>query len=260
MRTHFFLGLTLALLGTTSALAQPTLTVTNTGQNGNGNLEWLVEIAPDPALFTNTDLGLGGSLAVEMAVEIANTDLLAVTVNNTDWPLDIPGNNPFTSTVTTGVDLDLAGDTVFASLLSNFFTSGTAVELMTIETSGIDCTTLLWGGHTVLGGTPDEYESSLIAQGGQNFTGYVGTAGEPAGDFDADCDVDGADFLEWQKSFGSPYDASDLTDWENNYGTGVPLQAVFSAVPEPSSLFLLLSSSAVLSACGRFRLSHSQGP
>ncbi len=256
MRTLICLGLTLVLLGTKSALAQPTLTVTNNGQNGNGNLEWLVEIAPDPALFTSTDLGLGGSLAVEWAVEIANTDLLAVTVNNTDWPLDIPGNNPFTGTATTGVDLDLVNDTLFASLLSNFFTSGNPVELMTIETSGIGCTTLLWGGHTVLGGTPDEYESSLIAQAGQNFTGYVGTAGEPAGDFDADCDVDGADFLEWQEQFGTPYDASDLTDWENNYGSSLPLRAVVGAVPEPTSLLLLLSSSAILCAREGVRSTH----
>lgn len=239
-------GLVLLLVGllATASIssAQPTLTVTNNGTNGSGNLEWVVEVAPDPTLFTSTDLGLGSSLAVELSFEIANTDLLSVSVNSTDWPLNTPGNDPFAKGVTTGVDVNLGNDTVFASLLSNFFTSGNPVEVLTLETDGSGCTTVLWGGHTVLEGTASEYETSLIAQAGENYTGYLGTASVPVGDFDADCDVDGADFLEWQEEYANPYDATDLTDWEGNHGAVVPLQAVISAVPEPTSLALVLSS------------------
>jgi hypothetical protein len=53
-----------------------------------------------------------------------------------------------------------------------------------------------------------------------------------AGDFDGDGDVDGRDFLTWQRNPG----IGDLADWQNNYGAG-SLGAV-TAVPEPGALWL----------------------
>lgn len=63
----------------------------------------------------------------------------------------------------------------------------------------------------------------------QFFDSSVGQAG----DFDGDGDVDGRDFLVWQRntSVGS------LADWQNNYGAG-GLSAV-SAIPEPVSCALI---------------------
>jgi hypothetical protein len=55
------------------------------------------------------------------------------------------------------------------------------------------------------------------------------------GDFDGDEDVDGRDFLLWQRNPA----VGNLADWQNNYGTGGGLTAV-TAVPEPSNLMLLL--------------------
>ena len=40
--------------------------------------------------------------------------------------------------------------------------------------------------------------------------------GLPA-DFDGDTDVDGADFLSWQRGYSIAYTADDLTDWKENY-------------------------------------------
>ncbi|WP_146450369.1 hypothetical protein [Bythopirellula polymerisocia] len=56
------------------------------------------------------------------------------------------------------------------------------------------------------------------------------------GDFDSDGDVDGADFLEWQRNDGTP---AGLAAWQNNYG--VPAQPYTSPapVPEPSNLMLI---------------------
>jgi parallel beta-helix repeat protein len=54
------------------------------------------------------------------------------------------------------------------------------------------------------------------------------------GDFDADGDVDGRDFLIWQRN-GS---VGSLTDWQANYGAGA--LAAATAVPEPSSVCLLV--------------------
>ena len=73
--------------------------------------------------------------------------------------------------------------------------------------------------------------------------------GQP-GDFDGDGDVDGDDFLEWQRTDGTP---GGLTDWQGNYGTGT-LAASVSVVPEPSTWTALLIGTVMLglgrSRCG----------
>ncbi len=89
-----------------------------------------------------------------------------------------------------------------------------------------------------------------ISTGGQSgrsdwdFISWDGTAaigfGVP-GDFDGDGDVDGSDFLIWQRgdSPGGPLSPQDLQDWQNNYS---PLVAAVGAVPEPGSLILVMAS------------------
>ena len=57
---------------------------------------------------------------------------------------------------------------------------------------------------------------------------------EDLGDFDTDGDVDGADFLSWQRGFGSTYVAADLTDWEDNFGTSTPPVAAATAAAPPA--------------------------
>jgi hypothetical protein len=64
------------------------------------------------------------------------------------------------------------------------------------------------------------------------FTTQIGDLA-PAGDFDLDGDVDGRDFLVWQRNPA----VGDLGDWQTNYGVG----ALFSnsmVVPEPASVLL----------------------
>ena len=58
---------------------------------------------------------------------------------------------------------------------------------------------------------------------------------EHSSDFDVDGDVDGADFLVWQRdrSVGS------LTSWQSSYGTIAPLSSSQAGVPEPSTLALV---------------------
>ncbi len=245
------------------AAADPSLSVTDIGLNESGNTEWSVTVSPDPSLFDPNDIHPdpdGGSLAVELAFDIFGSDLLSATVNATDWPIDNPGNNPFTGTVTTGAVIDLAADTLFASLLSEFFTSGAAVEVLVIETMGSGPTTVSWGGHTLLPGLPNEYIGSRIAQAGLNFDGYQGSVGDffdeadfnedgvvdnddealweigygtasgavhGDGDADSDFDVDGIDFLIWQRRFGFPF-------------SPVIGSASTSPVPEPTAWMLWL--------------------
>jgi gluconolactonase len=74
----------------------------------------------------------------------------------------------------------------------------------------------------------------------------------PSADFDVDGDIDGRDFLSWQRNFGIASGASkaqgdsnndgqvnqaDLEIWQEQYGTGGMLQAV--NVPEPATVSLL---------------------
>jgi len=67
------------------------------------------------------------------------------------------------------------------------------------------------------------------------------------GDFDGDNDVDGADFLEWQRNLG---DSANLALWETNYGTTGALSAVTS-VPEPTALLLASVMAVTLVSCRR---------
>jgi hypothetical protein len=79
------------------------------------------------------------------------------------------------------------------------------------------------------------------------------TAG-PA-DFDADGDVDGGDFLIWQRGFGvgtTPaegdaddnqlVDGADLAVWSGAFGLVVEASATVAAVPEPSAVMLLVAA------------------
>ncbi len=61
------------------------------------------------------------------------------------------------------------------------------------------------------------------------------------GDFDRDGDVDGSDFLVWQRNPS----LGDLSEWQNNYGAGATLSlatAPSQAVPEPTTLLLMMIS------------------
>ena len=72
------------------------------------------------------------------------------------------------------------------------------------------------------------------------------------GDFDADGDIDGADFLQWQRDGGT---AQELIDWQNGYGT-TGGGTFIVAVPEPDAIVLL-----GLSSLGVFMVSPRQkGP
>ena len=87
------------------------------------------------------------------------------------------------------------------------------------------------------------------------------------GDFDADGDVDGRDFLKWQRDCGSTVpqfsgadgdgnglvDASDLVLWEQRYAGAGELVAATLVVPEPSACALAMKG-LILSVWARNRL------
>lgn len=97
-----------------------------------------------------------------------------------------------------------------------------------------------------------------------NYTTDVIAPTEDA-DFDADGDVDGADFLAWQQNFGAgstlaqgdangdnAVNDADLTIWKQQFG-GVASAVTANAVPEPTALVLAMGSLAIVGAWGERR-------
>ena len=83
------------------------------------------------------------------------------------------------------------------------------------------------------------------------------------GDFNGDNEVDGADFLIWQRQNGTsvtPYtgadgngdgtvDDQDLALWQGDFGTSVATAPLTAAVPEPPSLAISVFTSMLLASC-----------
>lgn len=59
------------------------------------------------------------------------------------------------------------------------------------------------------------------------------------GDFTADGEVSGVDFVAWQRGFGDLYDASDLADFAANFGGAAGAEPAAAVVPEPNAGLLL---------------------
>jgi hypothetical protein len=74
---------------------------------------------------------------------------------------------------------------------------------------------------------------SITYAGGDGNDVFINTVAGLPGDFDFDGDVDGRDFLVWQRGGSpTPLSAGDLADWQANYGAGSQTAAT-TAVPEP---------------------------
>ena len=63
-------------------------------------------------------------------------------------------------------------------------------------------------------------------------------------DFDIDGDVDGEDLTDpvngWEARYGVDLDGRNFLDWQRQFGSGVPLLASSQTVPEPNTVVLLL--------------------
>jgi arylsulfatase A-like enzyme len=163
----------------------------------------------------------------------------------------------------------LRGDGIALSLdLSAFQQSGVLTLIDNQTTEAIT-------GFFENGATGDLYEEgeSIVGTGfnGSVVISYLGGTGNDVvlqltasaianADFDANGVVDGADFLAWQRGFGSSppavgdadgngtVDGADLAVWKQQFGAGVASAAEFAgaAVPEPGALTLLLSGCGLI--------------
>jgi len=87
-----------------------------------------------------------------------------------------------------------------------------------------------------------ECDSSMFGQCAPYLEVTIEPAAGSPGDFDNDMDVDGEDFLVWQRTLG---DDISLGLWESNFGNTVSTASA-AGVPEPSSMLLLLTCSSAM--------------
>ncbi len=128
---------------------------------------------------------------------------------------------------------------------------------VTVYANGVAGTTNVFGGSFTANPGNIEWEiASSVAEGFKGLDGELadfalydialtteqigaikdnGVSSGLTGDFDGDGDVDGADFLKWQRELG---DAANLTLWQDNFGT-TAAAATAASVPEPASWILI---------------------
>jgi hypothetical protein len=184
---------------------------------------------PGPAL-TNLDLNDHGDVALMSAnvaqLYDAETGTFLDVAATPGWPPDV--------TASSRSDLGNSGDVtfwreglyVFDSTMSRF-----------TKLNGIP-------GGPPAGGTETDLNSSgqIALTAGDDV--WLATP-RPYGDHDNDGNVDGHDFLAWQRGESpDPLSSIDLADWRANFGAPFPAAASSAAVPEPATTAILIIAAA----------------
>lgn len=180
-------------------------------------------------------------------------------VPNNNLPTADTGNsaNYWNGAYTTGSSLypltDVGAYTTSASSYGTYDQGGNAWEwLETIVNSGPSAQRALRGGSWIgtAGQMSAQFATLYFPQNESAEFGFrIATGTGIPGDFDLDNDVDGIDFLKWQRGeLSVAHSPTDLEDWESNYGTDLdPLAS--AVVPEPGRLCL----GALVASCVTIR-------
>jgi hypothetical protein len=169
--------------------------------------------------------GIGSPSSISTTFNISSTHSLVTLVTmiapSPDWFVGV-----------SGVDLKSGGN----------WMSELVVDLYAYD-AGTD------SGSTFTAANNDTNPQDPIALLGAPFTGTpaLGTfTFTLRGDFDQDGNIDGADFLKWQRGETTiPYSASDLDDWYINFGTSAPAVAA-AIIPEPMTWSMMLLGISIM--------------
>jgi hypothetical protein len=243
--------------------------------DASGNWQWVVSVTPDATLFAAQGAqGTGGSVATELGFTASGAALQSVTKNGTNFPNDDPGASlgagfP-TNTATTALGVQTLGNNAAVNLGSDFFTTATAKQAVIIttagpSTSGSLSSTLTWLGAYGTGSNKGRLAQGAGNPGGGNFDTFAGALTKTAfgGDATLSGKTDITDLTILATNFnkagnftwaGGDFNGStggtgevnitDLTILASNFNKlqpgGAPGAGGGAAVPEPSSLVLLL--------------------
>jgi hypothetical protein len=239
---------------TGSLLLQNVNTVVSTGATFSGGGALIN--AEGGALFLQD-----GVSSADLGVSIVNQGRLAVGGPG----LGQVGGADFEQTANGEWDLTIGG--VGVTGFDRLTLTGIAVLDGTLDLS-------LFGGFTPTEGQLYSILSAGTGVSGQ-FASVLQPAGMPAGlrfnvvysptlvqlrvvsapmfsaDFDADGDVDADDLAQWRGDYGAngdsdadldgDSDGADFLAWQRQLGSGLPAQALTSAIPEPSSICLTVA-------------------
>ena len=199
----------------------------------------------------NTDTTFAGVIQDSAG---SNSSTAAVTLDKIGTgKLSLTGTNTYTgNTLVEGGTLSINNPYLFDT--SDLLLSGGGIidvnfgSLATIDTidelliNGVGQAIGTWGRI----GSGAQHESAFITGDGLL---QVTTFTPPAvnGDYDNDGDVDGRDFLIWQRGGSpNPLSAGDLAAWQANYPSPMQGVSAVAAVPEPCAAVLALGCGLVL--------------
>jgi hypothetical protein len=220
-----------------------------------------VNIAGVLRMFRNSTINLdGGDLHITGTAELGTTDEVQtqtpdISMTITDGLMEAGGFLKVNGSVV------LDGGILRAANFQEALSTGTVevneggvLQLRNSQESVAAVMSLVSGGFITTSsplGT-SALQISVVNVAGTDFTQVTLPESGLQGDFDMDNDVDGQDFLVWQRQLGGNLDASDLADWKAGFGT-MNQVAPLTQTPEPSSALLGLSAGAVLAAGRRGR-------
>ncbi len=205
----------------------------------------------------------GGGLLVSTAANTFFSLQNSIVANNTVANSTAPDIRPDTGGSTLDIDFTLIGDTsgsiITAAMGNNNLLNVDPLLGPLIYLGGPTQThALLAGSPAIDAGVSVRLTDQRGLPAPVDLAGVVNAVGSDGsdigayerqetlmGDFDSDDDVDGTDFLVWQRGFPGTFDASDLADWQANYGNATPALQATTSTPSPLAATLVFWDSLV---------------
>lgn len=170
-----------------------------------------------------------------------STRTLEHKVSNGTWRVTMTMGDGLVPNVVTNASVRAEGELIDGDIDTTFTTGLSAVPDVR---TGLEYVTRTGGSQSRASFEVEVTDGSLSLQLGGAWRLSSMELQKVGGDFDSDGDVDGSDFLSWQRDFGTPYTVDDLLNWQGNYGNVDALLAAASVVSpqtlseDPSAVIL----------------------